>query len=108
MWTVNADPRIVDAKDTSTQLQRQEVQADQQHPLMIVPCLLNVLQAADAEPALDTPVGPEPGHAGFKQPHPHGFEVLGDQRITFGSRHIRKAQFQVTLSYRSPAFEETH
>ncbi|MNN37612.1 hypothetical protein D3C81_1515690 [compost metagenome] len=108
MRPVNADAWIMNAKDTGTQFQRQEVQTDQQNPLMVVSCLLNMFQPANLEPAFDTPVWPKPRHTGFKQAHTDGFKILHHQRIAFGLRHVREAQHQITLGYCHAALEKSH
>ena len=89
------------------QLQRHKVHADDHHPFPAAKRMIKVGKALDIKPFFDPFVAPEPGHAGFNQPHSQRHKVLIDQGLARRRRHLREAEFNIAPGDMFAAFEKT-
>ncbi len=78
-------------KHAGAKLKGKEMYSYQNEPQPLRFNFTDMLQTARFHPAVHSPIGPEPGHAGFHHAHTDGFKVFDHHGVAFLRAHFRKA-----------------
>lgn len=67
-----------------------------------------MLNVAKGNVTFDTPIGPKPSDARFKQRQTDIFEVFNHDLLSLLSVHLRESEFEIALGHMHAAFGKAH